>query len=285
MNKKYVIIAAFFMFFLNALHAQISLTEQTYTQDFDSLNLNAGLQTWADNSTIQGWYSMTVTDDGGEVTTDNTHYRASNGNNQTGSGSSVYAFRRTSTDGTLGSLSTTTSNGVFGAQFANNTGSTITSLSISYSAEQWSWGVGTQLNSLVFSYSTDATSLSTGNWTEASSLSFTALYADGTGTALDGTSDTIFNGSSYDEKTAGEAGGPGALNYVAVSGTITGLSVADSENIWIKWVDNFSGETGYGQGLAIDDLNVTAAVPEPSTVALCVTALIGVLCLRRKRNR
>lgn len=264
---------------LSSLHAQISLTGAGYSEDFESMDRSVGLHSWTDNSTLAGWYAET-----GYPT--DPQYRASNGNNQSAESgtppTALFLFRPGGTDGALGSLSNSTYQATFGAQFTNATGSTITELTISYTGEQWSWGSGSELNTLNFAYSTDAANLSTGAWSEVSSLSFTALYAEGTGAGLNGNSDTIYSGTSYVEKTAGQAGGPGAPNSIVITATISGLNIASGESFWIRWSDDFSG-TGNGQGLAIDNLSVSA-IPEPSTVALCLAALIGTV-LRSKRRR
>ncbi len=264
---------------LGSLHAQISLTGSGYNEDFESVDRSVGLHPWTDDSTLFGWYAETGFPS-------DSQYRASNANNQTpesgATPTALFLFRSGSTDGALGSLSNSTYQATFGAQFTNATGSTITDLSISYTGEQWGWGSSSDFNTLDFAYSTDATSLSNGSWSDASSLSFTALYSGGTGAGLNGNSDTIYSGGSYVEKTAGQAGGPGAPNFSAISANISGLNIANGETFWIRWSDDFSG-TGNGQGLAIDNLSVNA-IPEPSTITFCLTVIIGTLLWRIRRR-
>ncbi len=266
------------------LHGQVSLTSAGYTQDFNSIPGadSPGLHPWTDNSTITGWYAYTVD-------AENSYYRASNANNQwphSGSdATSLFAFRPNGTEAALGSISNSTYSAVLGAQFINNTGSVITSLTISYTGEQWNWNTATVSNTLQFTFSTDATSLTDGNWTDYDDGDFAALYSSGSGAGLNGNSDTIFDGSSYVEKTAGQAGGPGAVNYTDITVTISGLSIGEGESFWIRWSDDFSGTSGNGQGLGIDDMTVTS-VPEPGSIAaMMALAALAVATWRRRMTR
>ncbi len=270
--------------FTSLVHAQVSLTTDGYTQDFNSIpNVSsAGLYTWTDNSTIQGWYGYTVN-------APDTLYRASNANNQwPGTGAtatSLFAFRPNGTEAALGSLSNSTYSAVFGAQFINNTGAVITSLTISYTGEQWNWNTATVNNTLQFTFSEDATSLTDGSWTDYNDGDFASLFDSGTGAGLNGNSNTIYNGSGYVAKTAGQAGGPGADNFTDISVTISGLSIAQSDTFWIRWSDDFSGVSGNGQGLGIDNLSVSA-VPEPGSVAVFMSlAVLGFVAVSRRFKR
>ncbi len=261
--------------------AQIVLTSSSYSQNFNSIPTNtAGLFSWTNNSTLPGWYGSTV----GATTQ---YYRATNGNGQTptttsGSPTSLMAFRATAGEASLGSVSNSSYHAVFGAQFINNTGAAITSITITYRGEQWAWNTGAA-NTLDFAYSEDATSLSTGTWTDNNSLDFTALYSGNTtNQGLNGNADTIFVSSAYVAKTASQAGGPGALNYTTITSTITGLSVGVGESIWIRWSDNFSG-SGVGQGISIDDFSLTA-IPEPSTLGIAALGFCVAAILRRRRS-
>ena len=67
-----------------------------------------------------------------------------------------------------------TLNPTVGAQFTNNTGSTVTSLDVSYMGEMWRAGVTSRnaADRLDFQLSSDATSLTTGTWVDYNSLDF-----------------------------------------------------------------------------------------------------------------
>jgi hypothetical protein len=140
--------------------------------------------------------------------------------------------------GTLGSASTIPA---FGASFINNTGSAVSTVSISGLMEQWRTGSDPALNEVVsFSYSLDATSLDTGTWTPVTALD---LQEKLTTAAL-----------------AGAVDGNLAANQSSISSIITGLTWVNGSTLWIKWVDsndNFSDGT-----YAIDNFvfNATAAL-------------------------
>lgn len=278
---------------VGSLQAQISLTDSGYTQDFNqtaSFPTNtAGFYTWADNSSIPGWYSATVN------STNDPYYRASNANGvtPTSGGSnpgavSVLALRRSGTEAALGTVSSSDYYGIIGARFVNDTGSTIASLTLNYRGEQWAWNTGGS-NTLEFAYSLDASTLFNGNWTTENNLSFTALYSGNSASqALDGNGDTIFVSNSYVAKDVGQAGGPGALNHTTIAYTITGLSIAPGETFWIRWTDNWVGTGGQiGQALGIDDFSINATpIPEPGALALALgMAALAITCYRRRVSR
>lgn len=286
-----------FLFVGASLHAQVSLGLDGYSQNFNPNSSgwknDVGANAWVDNSTLPGWYATTVTTQG---TASTGFYRSTNANgaspnftsNSVNYTISVIAARRLPTDLALGSVSNATTHGVFGVQFVNQTGKTITSLTVSYTGEQWGWNNG-GANTLQFAYSTNASSLSSGDWTDYSALSFTALHSGGINRALDGNGNTIFDGnSSYIAKTEAQAGGPDALNYTSISATITGLSIAPGETVWFRWTDVWVGTgTQVGQALAIDDLTVsvgTSPIPEPATAA-ALLGLAGLSAASLSRRR
>src|SRR5262249_60372199 len=75
-----------------------------------------------------------------------------------------------STDRAFGSVGSGSLQSTIGASFTNNTGSTITSLAISFTTEEWRRGTTTPQDTLTFGYSTNATSLTTGTWTTVAAL-------------------------------------------------------------------------------------------------------------------
>lgn len=289
-NRALALLAGIVLFPASSALAQVSFGLDGYQQDFNQPDswpniTTAGFKEWTDNTTLAGWYATTVNGSQG-------YYRATNGNGAnptsgTGNPGAVSILAaRSNADGALGSVSTATHHGVFGTRFVNQTGQTITSLTVTYTGEQWAWNNG-GLNTLAFAYSLDATSLSTGNWTDYSALSFTALYSGGNNRGLDGNGNTIFDGtSSYIAKTESQAGGPDTLNYTTISATITGLSIAAGEEFWFRWTDTWAGSGSQtSQALAIDNLNITATViPEPST-AVALAGLVGLAACLGLRSR
>ena len=103
----------------------ISLTTlgSAYTQDFDTL-ANTGT---ANNLAINGWYLNEL----GTSASNNGQYTTGTGS---GTGGDVYSFGATGvTERAFGTLLSGTLAPTIGAQFTNNTGSTVTGLEISYS--------------------------------------------------------------------------------------------------------------------------------------------------------
>ena len=140
-------------------------------------------------------------------------------------------------------------NGVstLGSAFTNNTGSTITSLVVSYTGEQWRLGATGRTDRLDFQYSTNATSLTSGTWTDVDQLDFNGPQSNGTVGALDGNA---------------------AANRTAITGEITGLNIAPGATVWLRWND--FDAAGADDGLAIDDFSIVAR----SVIATADTASV-----------
>src|SRR5687768_5017656 len=100
------------------------------TEDFNTLASTGTGIAWADNSTIPGWYSSRTT------------YNSGTGSSNAGA---LYSFGIAGTnpvgDRALGSVGSGGTGTVYwGARLINNTGSTITSIDLSYVGEQWRTG-------------------------------------------------------------------------------------------------------------------------------------------------
>ena len=134
----------------------------------------------------------------------------------------------------LGGLRSGTLIPVFGAFFTNNTGTTLTSLTLSYTGEQWRLGTAARTDRLDFQYSLNATSLATGTWVDVDALDFT-------------TPNTVTTGAKDGNLTA---------NQIAITSTITGLSIPNGATFYIRWND--VDASGADDGLAIDDFTVAA---------------------------
>ncbi len=201
--------------------AATSLTG-SYFQDFDTLAVSGT------SSTLPaGWE---FSESGGSA---NTLYSAGTGSSTTGD---TYSFgAAASSERALGGLQSGSVNPTIGASFTNDTGSTITSLSISYTGEQWRLGALSRTDKLDFQYSTDATSLTTGTWTDFDTLDFTGPTTTGSVGALDGNA---------------------AANRTAISGTISSLSITSGSTVYIRWND--FNPSGSDDGLAVDDFAIVA---------------------------
>ncbi|HQY88374.1 MAG TPA: PEP-CTERM sorting domain-containing protein [Tepidisphaeraceae bacterium] len=187
----------------------------------------------------------------------NTTYSAGTGSGATGDTISYGAA--SSTERALGQLQSGTLASTPGLKITNSvSGGTLQSLFVSYRGEQWRLGATGRTDKYDFQYSLNATSPTTGTWVDVDALDFTAPVTTGSTGALDGN-----------------------VNAVALSSTITGLSIANGSSFWLRWLD--LNPTGADDGLAIDDVSVRAAgvVPEPTTLA--ALAGIGLIALRRRK--
>jgi uncharacterized protein len=205
----------------------ISLTAPgtPYTQNFDTL-----ATTGTRNTTLPTGWDLS---ESGTSTRNNGAYAADNGSSNT---SDTYSYGATGNgERAFGTLRSGTLVPIVGAQFMNNTGATITSLSIAYTGEQWRLGAAARgSDRLDFQLSANATSLTTGTWTDYDSLDFSSPVTTGTVGARDGNA---------------------AANRTAMSFTITGLSIANGSTFWIRWLD--FDATSADDGLAVDDFSLT----------------------------
>lgn len=211
-------------------NVSITALPTTITQNFNALPAS-GSATWTNNSTLPGWYhartgtGTTIVADAG-----------------TNTGGNLYSYGTgTTTDralGSIGSSNAAAGNFFWGILLTNNTGATITSLDVSYVGEQWR-NSAAAAQTISFSYLT-GTGLtgSLANFQAAgtlvSQLDFTSPVTGGTAGALDGNL---------------------AANRTAKSHAITGLSLANGQQILLRWSD--PDHAGTDHGLAIDDFAVT----------------------------
>jgi predicted extracellular nuclease len=196
-----------------------------YSQNFNTL-ISSGNTTWTNGTTLSGWSSSRS----GSGTT----IVANDGNSNSGN---LYSYGSTSdTDRALGSVgSGNVAAGSFfwGARFFNDTGSTISTLYINYAGEQWR-NSAAAAQTVDFQYQLGATSLTSGTWTDFNPLDFTSPVTGGSAAALNGNLST---------------------NRTLLSGSLSGLSLAPGQEIWLRWSD--PDHSGSDHGLAIDDVQVS----------------------------
>ena len=244
--RKTITFSYLFVLLLSILNSTsfaqaISITTlgSPYTQNFDVLSNTAGSTT--NNLTIVGWF---MTESGGGAR-DNEQYAVDNGGSTTGD---TYSYGAAgSTERALGQLRSGTLIPLFGAAFTNNTGSTITSLTISYTGEEWRLGTAGRTDQMNFEYSLNATDLVTGTWTNVAALNFI----------------------TPDDVTVGAKNGNAAGDRTSLSTTINGLSIPNGATFWIRWND--TDATGADDGLAVDDFSLTANGP----VAVATTTTLS----------
>ena len=213
-----------------------SSSNQLVTQNFDSLGTGTS---WTDNSTLSGWYLLR---NGVAVTA----LSSGTGSNNTGA---IYNFSNTtnSSDRALGSIgSNTTGNINYGVNITNTTGFTVSTVSITYTGEQYrdAGNISTVAQSLTFDYSTNATNLTTasGAWTTVPALTFSTPTYTITAGVLDG------NATSN--------------RVVGITSTITGLSIPNGSNIWLRWTD--LNNSNNDAAVAIDDVSIVLSAGNSS---------------------
>jgi predicted extracellular nuclease len=207
----------------------VSLTTlgSAYTQDFNTLAITGTVNT----NLPTGWDLS----ESGSSSRNNGAYAASTGSDIAGD---VYSFGATgNTERAYGTLRSGTLVPLFGASFTNDTGSSITSLAISYTGEQWRAGVTNRgaADRLDFQLSTDATSLATGTWLDYNDLDFNSPNIIASTNTLDGNA---------------------ADNRANVNFTISGLNIPNGDTFWIRWTDFDISSSD--DGLSIDDFSISA---------------------------
>lgn len=242
--KKFTIYLSLFFTFLclnTAIFGQVSITGTTpVTQNFDSLTTaNFNL---TDNTSITGVYALRASGNATpNVATADTG--SSNAGGFKNYGTSAATDRAL---GSAGANSTGTLN--YGVRYKNDTGSTITALTVSYTGEQWRNGGNATAQTLSFDYRQAATVTDlTGTYTAVPALNFTTLINTTTAAALDGNA---------------------TANRTSLSQTIM-VSIPAGEEIMLRWTD--LNDTGNDHGVSIDDLSVTATVATASIIDLTIS--------------
>jgi hypothetical protein len=217
--------------------AQILISAGTYAQNFDSLATSGTSNPWTDNSTLPGWYaSKSVAPSA--ITT----YRAESGTANTGA---LYSFGvagvSNATDRALGSTSSGTPGTIaFGVRFTNDTATTQTNISISFTGEQWRNGGNTSQQTLAFSYRAGSNAITNSDaanadaWTGFSALDFVTPTVGATASALDGNAAT--NRQTF------------------TSILLTGVSISPGQELFLRWSD--VNDAGNDHGFGVDDLSI-----------------------------
>ena len=213
-------------------------------QTFDSLAASGTSSTLP-----SGWYFVESAKNADSL------YAAGDGSSLTGD---TYSFGTgTSTDRAFGTLQSGSLVSTIGARLRNDTANTLSEIAVAYTGEQWRFGAGgTTVDRLDFQYSTNATSLddTAATWTDVNTLDFSSPVTTGVARELDGNA---------------------AANRTAISASITGLSLAPSATIWIRWVD--LNVPVNDDGLAIDDISFSVDGTPPVDVAPFVAATVPVV--------
>jgi hypothetical protein len=161
----------------------------------------------------------------------------------TGSGNTGGAYNFGSTSSTDRCLGALASGNIprLGVLLTNNTGSTLTTFTITFTGEQWRNGGSNNVNTLAFAYKIGATNIDDASgYTANTAGNFSSVKTSATASALDGNL---------------------AANRGNVSVTVTGISWADGTVLGLRWDD--ANDTGSDDGLGIDDWSFTATAGTP----------------------
>jgi hypothetical protein len=230
--KLHLVLATLFILMIqsNPLHAQMSITSlgTAFTQNFD------GIGSSATASLPSGWVvnSTTTYSSGTNATTVAYGTTGTGAVTSTSGGGTINwanGITASSTDRAVGFLTS----GSFSSprylmlKMANNTGATITSLSITFDIEKYR--SGSRAWTVSFFSGTDGST-----WTSQS--------AGDQAYAADANNTTIYNPPTSISKTV----------------TITGLSIAAGSSYYLYWSYIGTGGSTNAQGLGIDNFSVTA---------------------------
>ena len=163
----------------------------------------------------------------------------------------VYAFEVAASDFALGVQPGTSdfTPGDFTFALTNNTGSTVTSFTVSY--DVYIYNDQSRSNSLGFGYSTDDST-----YTSVGSASVTSAEAADVSPAW------VSSNQSF---------------------TISGITLTNGSNFFFQWTGNDVGGGGSRDEFAIDNLTFSAVVPEPSAYAMLAgLSALGFVMLRRR---
>jgi hypothetical protein len=225
----------------NAQTYSLTGSNPVYNQNFNTLDTSSST---ASSNLPSGWSIIEI----GTSASANNQYKGGTGSSNAGD---TYSFgSANSSERALGSLASSSLVAHYGVKFTNNTGATITSLSISYKGEQWRIGNTAQhIDSLIFVYSTTAVNVNdtaaATNWNTVNTLLFQSVQQTAT--------------------TAGALDGNLAANYATISGTVP-VSIPSGSSIVIKWIDKKISGAG-NDGLAIDDLSINFTTSGSGTIA------------------
>lgn len=248
-----------------AAQAQISATGPgfVYEQAFDALPGVAGTSTWANDSTLAGWFLF---DRNGTAVT---QIRAADGGSNTGS---FYSFGGGgSVDRALGGLGSggayfgSPASGAVAGWLAlgitNATGQQLQAFGLHFDGEQWRNGGNASAQSMTFEYGLGSAFGEVTVWQPA-------------GSAFDWTSPvTGTTAAVVDGNVAGLVSG--------IGGTVA-LDWAPAQTLWLRWTER--NDAGNDHGLAIDNLTFSVSpVPEPGPLSMLLAG-VGVIAFVARRR-
>lgn len=230
--KKTLLFLLMTLFCTGVTHAQVFLTGvgsgSKYTQNFNSVSVTPGTK-YHKSTLPSGWF---VVESGAHA---NDSFAVGDGSDTTGD-SWVLG---TSSDWSLGGLSSDSIVPSFGIKFTNNTAGTITKLYITYKGETWRVGAASRSDSLRFSYSTDSVS-----WNDVTGLDYV---------------------------NPGQTTGSGSQQHAdTMIDSVSNLLIQPGETFWFRWDDvNVSGAD---DAMGIDDFEIYAESDCPDVTLITGTS-------------
>ena len=231
----------------------------SYSQSFDTLAASGSGNAWTNDQTLPGWFLFRQPDASPVAISS---YNADSGAANTGaflsygtSGGSDRALGGVgSAGGYFGSPASGSVAGWFALALSNTSGSSISSLNVSFNGEQWRNGGNASAQTMVLEYGYGASFDQVTSWVApGGGFNWASPVATGTAAAVDG-------------NTTGRVEDRG--------GTIdlTANPWAEAATFWLRWTE--VNDPGSDHGLAIDDLAI--AIPQlPALPELAIQAIVA----------
>lgn len=241
--KRIIILCSILFALVIKMHGQagpLSITDMNhvYVQNFNTLTAASN---WTDNTTLTGWYAK-----GGAGVP--AGYGLNNGSTTTVSSNFLFSFGAgAGADRALGFVPSGANNSLqyLGWRLKNNTGSTITNLSVNWDGEQWRKG-STTSQSVEFKYKISASA-----FTVIPTLGLSPVINSFTSTQnlASGESATAIDGNDVSNR---------ATNSISIA-----LSIPNGSEIMLVWIDK---KDQYEHFFAIDNVSVTASTQTTQTI-------------------
>lgn len=278
MKRITPLVAALSVVAINLATSQVNYNGGTYSENFNTIFNTDGTGTAVPGTTgvgLQGaiptlttWQAARLP--GSSGTTTFAIFGDWGGSGASGTGRLYSYGLPSSSERALGAVASGTTIVGFGTWFINTSADTYNSVTVSFTNEIWRTQNTAIDESLSFSYGFASSGIGTGNFITNNLMT---AYS-----ALNATSPAFY--ASLNGGTGGFT--DPATNAVPVSATISGLNWAPGDSLFIRWND--ANDTGNDAGIAIDNLSMTATVPEPSS-ALLVGLGFAALALLRRNTR